>query len=172
MAKRLTAINPNIMIVFVSAHDHYVFEVFEFFPFAYLRKNRIAEELPAILERIKKRALDQSMKISVETTLGPALINVYDVNYIKAQKNYYLIVTEGKKTITCRGTLSEAEKVWSKYDFFRIHSAFIVNMEQVQSIIDNHVLVGTTNEKLPIAQRRLSAFRKQYSEFTLRKFNI
>ena len=64
------------------------------------------------------------------------------------------------------------KKLWGKYDFYRIHSAYIVNMEHIQSIYDNQIIIGTDNEKLPIAQRRLSAFRKAYSKFTLRKFNI
>ncbi len=172
LAKRLALINPDIMIIFVSAHDHYVFEVFEFFPFAYLRKNKITEELPAILDRIGKRVYEKSVMISLDTTEGTATINVYDVSYIKAQKNYYSVETERGKSYTCRGTLSQAEKIWSEYDFYRIHSAYIVNMEHIQSICDNQIIIGLNKEKLPIAQRRLASFRKAYSEFTLRKFNI
>lgn len=172
LAKRLTVINPDIMIVFVSAHDHYVFEVFEFFPFAYLRKNRIAEELPTILDRIRKRVYEKSIIISLDTTEGIVTVNVYDVSYIKAQKNYYSVNTENGRCYICRGTLSHIEKIWCEYEFYRIHSAYIVNMEHIQSISDNQIIIGLNKEKLPIAQRRLAAFRKAYSEFTLRKFNI
>ena len=115
---------------------------------------------------------EKSILISLDTTEGIATVNVYDVSYIKAQKNYYSVNTENGRCYICRGTLSHIEKIWCEYEFYRIHSAYIVNMEHIQSISDNQIIIGLNKEKLPIAQRRLAAFRKAYSEFTLRKFNI
>lgn len=172
LAKRLLVINPRIILIFVSAYNHYVFQSFEFLPFAYLRKTKIAEELPGILNRIGKRAYEMSIMIPLDTTEGTTTVNVYSVSYIKAKRNYYIVETENGKTYVCRGTLSQAEKIWTQYQFYRIHSSYIVNMEHIQSICDNQIIIGIDMEKIPIAQRRLAAFRKAYSEFTLRKFNI
>lgn len=172
LAKRASAKNPEIMIVFVSGHDHYVFEVFEFSPFAYLRKTKILEDLPGILDRIDKNVAQRNVRVETDTVKGHISVPVKDVLYIKSDGNYYKIITDAGDKIICRGTLSSAEKQWTKYDFFRVHAAYIVNLDHIQSVRNNELTVGIYNEVIPISQRRLASFRKIYAAFTMRRFDI
>lgn len=45
IAKRLREENSDIILIFVSAHEQYVFESIEYSPFRYIRKSRIGDEL-------------------------------------------------------------------------------------------------------------------------------
>ena len=61
------------------------------------------------------------------------------------------------------------EKDVEKYDFFRIHSAFLINLEYVDKMLENgFVLVD--NASLPIAQRRIQNFKKIYMDYIRRSF--
>ncbi len=172
LARRVSAKNPDVMIVFVSGHDHYVFEVFEFSPFAYLRKTKILQELPGILKRIDERVSQKNVRTEIDSVNGHISVPVNDILYITSAGNYYTVITNGGDRITCRGTLTSVEKSWTKYDFFRVHAAYIVNMDHIQSVRNNEITVGAYSEVIPISQRRLASFRKAYAAFTIRRFDI
>ncbi len=172
LSKLVTNINPDIMIVYVSGHDHYVFEVFEFSPFAYLRKTKISEDLPGILMRIDEQALRRNVRLELESIYGHVSVAVKDILYISSDRNYYIVKTLSGKEIRCRGSLTSVEEKLKGCDFFRVHAAYIVNLEYIQSVGDKELKVGECNEAIPISQRKLSAFRKGYATFVIRRFNI
>ena len=45
VAKKLRQKHLDIILIFISAHEQYVFESIEYNPFRYIRKNRIEKEL-------------------------------------------------------------------------------------------------------------------------------
>lgn len=46
IAQMLREMSVNLIIIFISAYDNYVFDSIEYSPFRYIRKSRIKEELP------------------------------------------------------------------------------------------------------------------------------
>ena len=70
------------------------------------------------------------------------------------------------------GRSSEAELLFCKYDFFRVHSAYLVNLYHIRRIDKSDLYIGLNNEKIPIAQRRLADFRKVYAAFTMRNYQL
>lgn len=171
LAKQLTKMQKEILIIFVSGYDHYVYQVFEFFPFAYMRKDHILDELPTVLKRIADKFDRDHRVVSLASIQGLVTIDARDVIYIRSDGNYYEVKTQNG-ICRCRGTLREAEKLFSGFDFYRIHSAYIVNLNHVQQVNQNEVSVSHEKKTLPIAQRRLAGFRSAYAEFTIRSFNL
>lgn len=171
LAKQLTKLQKEILIIFVSGYDHYVYQVFEFFPFAYLRKDRILDELPIVLKRIADQFDRDHRAVSLASVHGLVTLDARDVIYIRSDGNYYEVKMQNG-ICRCRGTLREAERVFSGFDFYRIHSAYLVNLSHVQRVNQNEVSVSHEKKPLPIAQRRLAGFRAAYAEFTIRSFNL
>lgn len=172
LAKQLVWRNADTVIVFVSGYDKFVYEVFEFSPFAFLRKDRIFDELPKTLARIAEKLERKSTDVEIVTVDGTCTVCARDMLYIKSKGNYYYCCDKTGKQLTCRGTLSEAESLFCKYDFFRVHSAYLVNLYHIRRIDKSDLYIGLNNEKIPIAQRRLADFRKVYAEFTMRNFQL
>ena len=155
------------IIVFMSAYDNYVYDSFEFFPFAYLRKNCLSEEISRVLKRIVDKILEPTKQLTLYTKEGNLSFFVKDILYFESKHNYYIVHCTNRRSYECRGTLSQVEETVSEFNFFRIHSAFIVNLEYVDRIIDNsYVLIK--GRQLPVAQRRIVEFRKYYTEYTRR----
>lgn len=121
-----------------------------------------------IAEKLEKKSTD----IEIATVDGTCTICARDILYIKSKGNYYYCYDKAGKELVCRGTLSEAETQFGKYDFFRVHSAYLVNLYHIRKIDRSDLYVGLNNEKIPIAQRRLADFRKVYAEFTMRNFQL
>ena len=154
VAKRLIEINDETLIVFVSAYDQFVYDVFEFYPVAFLRKGKICDELPKVLKRISEKLNESSEKLTVCTTQGKVLLREKDIVFIQH---------------SCRDTLSNIEKSIMSLKFYRVHAAYIVNFDQIQSIDKpNSVIMGRNNVPVPIAQRRWTGFKKAYAEYISR----
>ena len=171
LAKQIMIKNKEAVIIFVSGFDNYVYQVFEFFPFAYLRKSHLLEELPAVVKRVSDKYNADNKTISLLSVAGAVKLDVRDIVYIRSEGNYYIVQTKGG-SCKCRGTLNEIEEQFSNFDFYRIHSAYIVNLNHIQQVCQNEVILSNENNPIPIAQRRLSGFRAAYSEFTIRSFNL
>ena len=170
VARKLCKDYPHIKIVFMSAYDNFVYSSFDYYPFAYLRKSHLKEELPKVIERIVEKMNETDKHLTVLTTDGMKKINVQSILYVESTRNYLTIHLIHEKEYVCRGTLSSLEKEIAECDFFRVHSAFLVNLEHVEKILENGFVL-VKNETLPIAQKRAKAFRCVYMNYIRRCFN-
>ena len=161
--------HPKTIIVFVSAYDQFVYSSFEYYPFAYLRKDHIVEEFPSVMRRIIDKLQKNRKTLELITNEGEKLIDIKNIVYIESNRNYCYIHLIYDQQYIWRGTLTELEGTLEKYDFFRIHSAFVINLEFVEKIESNSaVTIG--NVSLPIAQRRAHDFKDAYMRYTRRCF--
>ena len=55
----------NITLIFVSAHDEMVFDAIQYQPFRYIRKTRLDEELPQVLEDVFELLKDKDDKYTI-----------------------------------------------------------------------------------------------------------
>jgi len=170
VARKLCKDYPHIKIVFMSAYDNFVYSSFEYYPFAYLRKSHLAKELPKVLKRIVEKMNETNRQLSVLTTDGMKKIDIKSILYVESTRNYFTIHMIHEKEYVCRGTLSSFEREVVGCDFFRIHSAFLVNLEHVEKILENGFVL-VKNETLPIAQKRAKEFKSVYMDFIRRCFN-
>ncbi len=161
---------PHVKIVFMSAYDNFVYSSFEYYPFAYLRKSYISKELPTVIKRIVEKMNETERQITLMTTLGIKKVDISSILYVESNRNYCTFHLIHNKEYVCRGTLATFEKEVMSYDFFRIHSAFLINLEHVDRILEKGFVL-VKNVTLPIAQRRLQEFKKTYMDYIRRCFN-
>lgn len=169
IARLLCKEYKHIKIVFMSAYDNLVYSAFEFYPFAYMRKSYISTELPKLLKRIVEKIREPERQMTLATTTGPKMIDVNSIAYVESKKNYYAVCLIQGREYLCRGTLTDFEREVSKYDFYRIHSAYLVNMEHIEKLRENGFIL-VANKSLPIAQRRMQEFKKAYMRYLRRCF--
>ncbi len=168
VAKALLEQNENILIVFVSAYDQFVYDVFEFSPVAFIRKSRLTEELTRVVGRVVSIIDESNSKIDLNTTDGKVTIKSKDIVYINSIGNYCYIRMEDKTQYVCRDTLSNMENLLVDKGFYRVHSAYIINLYQIQRIERNiSVIMGKEQIPVPISQRRNSGFKKAYTDIVV-----
>lgn len=72
VAKILRETNEDIIIIFISSYEKYVFDSFEYNPFRYIRKNRIKEELNIALKSayiLYKKEKEDTLLLKVMTEI-------------------------------------------------------------------------------------------------------
>lgn len=170
VAKIICEEYSHIKIIFMSAYDNFVYSSFDFYPFAYLRKKHISEELPRVIKRLVEKMQEAPKQLMLLTTTGMKKLDVSMITYAESNKNYYTVHMLQGKQYECRGTLSSLENDVTDCDFFRVHSAYLVNLEHVERIMDNSYAL-VKHATIPIAQKRMQEFKKVYMEYIRRGFD-
>ena len=82
VAKKLRQKHLDIILIFISAHEQYVFESIEYNPFRYIRKNRIEKELMPCLKAAYQRLEEmQDSYMIVKTEEAEVRVNHSDIMY-------------------------------------------------------------------------------------------
>lgn len=170
LASELKKKSPDTIIIFVSAYEDFVYSSFEYAPFRFLRKSHLEEELPVTFNKVIEKCIFDNETLIFETTNGEVILKLQDIMYFEGEKNYYLIMMSSGEKYRCRGTMSSVEERMTKYDFFRVHSAFIVNQEHILSIHSEGFLKMKNSTIINVSRRKMIPFRESYMEFTRRRF--
>lgn len=76
-------------------------------------------------------------------------VNIEDVLYIEAERNYCRIFTKNKEYLLVI-TLKEMDKKLPSKHFLRIHRSYIINISQITEIATSHIVIG--RKAIPISK--------------------
>ena len=171
VAKVLGNENKDMLIIFVSAYDNFVYESFDYSPFQFIRKSRLPDDLKKIVTRINDKLFAPIKHIELQLLDESVNIDIKKILYFESEKNYYSVHLMGGEKLIGRGTMNSIEEKVKGLDFYRIHSGFVVNLEHAGRINhDGFLTVGHT--QIPISQKRMKDFKKVYSEYARRSAGL
>ena len=76
-------------------------------------------------------------------------VNITDILYIEAERNYCRIFTNNKEYLLVM-TLKEMDNKLPAKHFLRIHRSFIINISQITEIATSHIVIG--KKAIPISK--------------------
>ena len=171
LAARISEKDPKALIIFVSAYDNYVYQSFAYSPFRFLRKLHLKEELPSAFDKAIEKCLSETQALSFNSTEGNITLRPSDVLYFENDKNYYNIYCENGAIYKCRGTIKALEDVCTDKRFFRIHSAFIVNLEHIAETHNSSKVIMKGGTVISVPAPRRSEFKEAYMRFVRRRYS-
>ena len=153
----------------LNGNDNFVYDSFRYSPVCFLRKNRLCEELPGVVERIVENILDDAQTGLFDTSDGPVSVPYRNILSIESVRNYYEVHCGEGMVYRCRGTLTQAEKKLAASAFYRIHAAVLVNMDNVRTVGADHRLTLIDGRSFTVSQRKWSGFREAYMRHARKK---
>ena len=170
VAKKITDINDEILIVMATAHQEYAIQSYDLDIFDYILKPFSQERIKKTVERIRERTKENkkckvvSAKICVSCDGKIKLIDTNNLCYIEYKNSQTMIYTreEGYETKT---TLKDLELQLDSAKFFRTHRAYIVNVDYIDEIIPwfNYTyklkIKGMKNE-IPVSRNYMKGFKE------------
>lgn len=148
-ARAIQDMNPNIVIIFATAHDSYMGEAFEVYAFDYLIKPFKVERVIQTLERARERLLSRAAKpvsapsckpralsgrMMLRHREGVTFVNLQDILLIQREdRSTVLYTTDGERYVT-NDTLSDMEERLPADVFFRCHKSYIINLNHIKDI--------------------------------------
>jgi len=140
--------NTDFEIIFITAHDKYALEAFKFSAIDYLLKPIKIKDIKIALEKFEKYRLplkknnkkikvlidnlnNDINKIVLPTINGFDVIDIKDIIRLKGERNYTNFILSDERKILVSKTIKEFEELLSKYNFFRVHQSYIINISHV-----------------------------------------
>lgn len=147
-ARAIQDLDPNVVIIFATAHDHYMGDAFEVYAFDYLIKpfkvERVIQTLERARERLSARAGRAAAPVVKPRTLsgrmmlkhrdGVTFVDLQDILLIQREERTTVLYTADNERYVTNDTLSEMEERLPADVFFRCHKSYIINLNHIKDI--------------------------------------
>lgn len=168
-ARAIQDMNPNIIIIFATAHDSYMGDAFEVYAFDYLVKPFKVERVIQTLERARERLLSRtgrsvaapstrpralSGRMMLRHRDGVTFVDLQDILLIQREDRSTVLYTADNGRYVTNDTLGDMEERLPVDVFFRCHKSYIINLNHIKDITPygrwTYVvrLEGTTHDAL------------------------
>ncbi len=165
-------------IIFTTAYSNYAVESYEKNALDYLLKPitferfvRSVTKAWEILEKSKENSLQNTESaedtakqipttIFLKTGKSVIKVEVSKIDYIEGLKDYVIFVVGSEKHIVYK-RMKDLETGLSP-DFYRIHHSYIVNINRIRKIEDNHVFIG--ENRIAISEKYRDSFIDKIQE--------
>ncbi|WP_346318693.1 LytTR family DNA-binding domain-containing protein [Chitinophaga sp. YIM B06452] len=143
------------MVIFTTAYEEYALDGFELDVVDYLLKPIPFERFMKAVTRaqeylsvVQPKTADTDY-IFVKTEYKIIKINLEDILYIEALKDYIKIYTAHQPVLTLK-SLKSFESRLPKDKFMRVHRSYLVAMNKINSVERNTVMIA--NQSIPISE--------------------
>lgn len=167
--------DPPFQLVFVTAHNQYAIEAFQFSAIDYLLKPVDPEALQKSVQKAQKHIrnnnLQQQVQVLLQQVAGIAnhdrkivlkdlentyFIKVADILYCEAEGTYTKFFIAGNESILVSKNLKEYEAILEPLGFIRTHHSFLANPNKIKLFdkTDGGALVLEGGASIPVSQRK------------------
>lgn len=176
----LTALDQiNFEVIFTTSFEHFAVKAFKFSAVDYLLKPFSEEDLAIALKKFEdKRAVQNSLKnvqnllsninkntqdkarIALPTMTGFVFVQVNDIVRCESDNNYTTFYFEDRSYLMVSKTLKDCEELLVDYNFFRVHTSHLVNLNYITEYIkgDGGQIKLTDGSCVDVSRRKKDEF--------------
>lgn len=173
LMKQIT--EPRFQLVFVTAHNQYAIEAFQFSAIDYLLKpvdpEALQRSVQKAIKNIKNNNLQQQVEILLQQLSGiqnhdkkivlkdldnTYFIKISDILYCEAEGTYTRFFISGSNPILVSRNLKEYEAILEPLGFLRTHHSYLANPAKIKMYdkTDGGALVLEGGVSIPVSQRK------------------
>lgn len=159
-------------IIFITAYEHYAIKAFKTNAIDYLLKPIDIDELVVAVKNAEKRisvsektqanhieslilnTMNKSKKIAIPSQEGVFWVDLDDIVRLEAESNYTHVYIKNRKQFIVAKTLKSFEEQLVSANFCRIHSAHLINLNEVERYIkgDGGIIILKDSTNLPVSR--------------------
>lgn len=167
VCRRIRALSPQALVVFLSQKEELVFQTFEVQPFRFIRKSQYTHQLEPLVDSLLLRlrqTRQHMLRIQLPGSGELYSFDVHKVLYVEAQRKDCRISTEeGEILVRCK--LMELEQQLADWPFLKSHRSFLVNCEAIRYIGKTHLLLSNGAE-IPVSRGKLEEVKRQFLHYS------
>lgn len=150
-AKVMSQLNPDVKIIFATAHSEYMANAFELYAFDYLVKPFDMKRIEHTLERLEKsmswaQQADESVvrkegadddkkgKILIKGKENVSFVDVADIVFIERIDSATHIYTKSREEFVTSMSLADFEEKLDENVFIRSHKSYIINVTMIKRV--------------------------------------
>lgn len=166
IVEKLRLVNDNVIVIFISSHDSYVFRSLAFRPFRFIRKSRYEEELYEAFVGALQVLERKSRILSVASGGETVPVNLSDILYFDVYSHSVFLHTNSDK-MPVRRSLQELEDELKSVGFIRIHKSYLVNSRHIYFVKSASVVLDD-HSTLPVSKHRIKDVRDKMIKYVKR----
>lgn len=164
LAKKIRAVDKNLMIIFLTGLSDYVFEGYEVGALRYLLKPLNEEQFLALLDEYFNRVHQENQDWYIFAHDGETVkLNYDDIMYIEAQGHYIHLVNTVKK-YEIKKSISQMAKELSSPKFFVSHRSYIINLKHVEKINKSDCLMSN-GAYIPVSRSNYKTLNEAFISY-------
>ena len=129
----------NKNLIFLTNHDYLVFPSLKCYPFYFMQKNKLKEELGSVLEEFLKERIekkeDRIFEYCVKNNVYHVLMD--EIMYLTYWEHRVSLMLQNGEKVEFRGKIKECEQQLSGLDFFKANKGTFVNLKYCQRLDEN-----------------------------------
>ena len=150
--------DSDIIVIFLTAHDEFVYMSFQYAPFRYIRKEYMKEELPSAMKAaLAKLSAQRSFSICLRTQEGELSVKIADITHFQMENRRVCVYMVQGGTYIIWKKLKELKAEIDVRDgsFIYVHSGCVVNLRHVRTLRSGMVVLDGAKEiEIPVSRRR------------------
>lgn len=171
----------DYQIIFITAYEHYAIKAFKTNAVDYLLKPIDIDELVFAVKNAEKRVsvsgkshtsqieslilstMNKSKKISIPSQEGVFWVDLDDIIRLEAESNYTHVYVKNRKKFIVAKTLKSFEEQLTGSNFCRIHSAHLINLNEVDRYVkgDGGTIILKDSSGLPVSRANKNELLKR-----------
>lgn len=173
-------------VIFVTAHNEYMLQAFQFSAVDYLMKPVDEDRLVEAVERVKKRlerekSQSQSeallhniskagspaeMRLCLPTHKGFTIVRLDEILYCEAERSYTVFHFVTGRPVVVSKPLYDYEKLLTDTSFLRIHKSFLVNLLHVKEYLrgEGGTIIMTNGTAIEVSRRKKEQFLEKIKD--------
>ena len=155
-AEQIRQAYPDILLLFYTSHEQYVFESFRFQPFRYIRKQYADKELGLALSAAED-VLSKRFKrnVMLRTKDESLLVSTEDIMYFETARRRIDIHMNDGRVLNVGHSLKELTAQIDSPDFIMILSGVVVNVRYIKTY-SGSVITLENGVRLNVSRGRMS----------------
>lgn len=162
VASKLRETNKTSKIVFLTSTQDYVYEGYKVGASGYLLKPYDEETLTKVfLDVVKELDTPVDKTITIDYKGCITKLSLRDIEFFES-RDHMIVVHTKDKTYSFYGKINQLEETYSKFDFFRCHRSYLVNIFKIDKIVNSDV-VTKSNKFVPISRSQIKQLKSIFT---------
>ncbi len=161
IAERIRDNNNDLLIIFLSNHEEFVFRAIEFQPFRYIRKIKLDVEMPLAIRSAAKIIESRADKpVVIDTDNGEIKIMTSEIMYLEAYKRKTTIHLKSGENCLSKINISEILNLINNDKFIMIHRSCAVNADFIKAL-KNDIIIMKNNKPMLITRSKVKDVKQK-----------
>lgn len=164
VAKRIRALDDNIIFIFITYLNEKVYEVLNLNIFNFIRKSHLNEEIDVILEALIKRLDYLTQKYPFPIDDNTIYFKLYDILYLEVLNRQLIIHTQESSYTSNFRSLKDIPFKLVENQFYEVYRGVVVNLNHIEDFIDNKIVLSDKSI-VYISKRKLNSFKQEFFKY-------
>ncbi|MEG1426708.1 MAG: LytTR family transcriptional regulator DNA-binding domain-containing protein, partial [Oscillospiraceae bacterium] len=162
--KELCDSGKRIFVIFVSSHENYVHNAWDYHPYSFISKANLDYKLERNLLDIHKEYISRHKTVLLNTEKGFYSLDLKNLEYAEVDRNNLILHLIEGDSVEIRETISRIADEWTVYGIVRAHKSYLVNVQYIFSL-ENKTLRLQSGAIVDVSRKCREDLQKAYREW-------